>query len=466
MNLQKSLNRFLFTLFLVLASANSFAETKWEVATVFLGRDEDADFQKEVDANILELKNIPASKSLALTIHRETSTTKREKILGILKKAFKDPKAKKMLIIYGHGQGALGLKDMSTYELTDLLSELNIKLDILWMDACFQANIEFLYQIRNHSLYTIASEEAEFMSGLPFESLTELPEYSNSKEAALFVAKRFIESYSTLKKGEQSHYVSVSSATISVIDNSQVKYFADLLKNVSTLINSLTPELQESLARRLTKNFSMDQKELVDLGHLLIELRKINKDPESDKSLTAIIRLLNIESVKKLRSNPRIKINLPEAGALMVFGYNNWQNGFETEYNENPVFSEIVKAVGFIDGPKSNKWPVKSFSGKYSYITPFAPEVHSFDYYFIDSNGKKIVTPFNSFHRTHDIVEDTQGTQNTKKAGSILVYSAYTQRVGTKAERYTGLNITMFNTIPSLDYYELEFNQNVQWLKL
>jgi hypothetical protein len=354
MNLQKSLNRFLFTLFLVLVSANSFAETKWEVATVFLGRDEDADFQKEVDANILELKNIPASKSLALTIHRETSTTKREKILGVLKKAFKDPKAKKMLILYGHGKGALGLKDISTYELIDLLNELNIKLDILWMDACFQANIEFLYQIRKHSQYTIASEEAEFMSGLPFESLSELTDYSNSKEAALFVAKRFIESYSTLKKGEQSHYVTVSSATISVIDNSEIKYFADLLKNVSSLISSLTPELQESLARRLTKNFSMDQKELVDLGHLLIELRKINKDPESDKSLTAIIRLLNIESVKKLRSNPRIKINLPEVGAQMVFGFNNWENGFEAEYNENPVFSEIVKAGKFIDGPQSN----------------------------------------------------------------------------------------------------------------
>jgi hypothetical protein len=41
-----------------------------------------------------------------------------------------------------------------------------------------------------------------------------------------------------------------------------------------------------------------------------------------------------------------------------------------------------------------------------------------------------------------------------------------TQQIGSKAERYTGLNITMPGAVPLMDYFELEFNQLAEWLSL
>jgi Clostripain family len=500
MKIQEKLNNLFLALILCLVSANVMAETKWEVASIFLGSQEDQEFQKDIDQNILEISTLNPSSILNLSIYREMpektysyfpaakpesksslgdllsgnslkeykipgkySLSQRQKLKDVLKKAFQDPQAKKMLVIYGHGDGPLGLKDMRVTELHTLLNELKIKLDIIWFDACFLSNIEFLYQLRNFSSYMIASEEAEFSSGLPFGSLEDLPQFSNSKDAAIMLAKAFIDSYSYVKNGKQKMSVTSSSATISVIDNAEVKNFAQQLVKVLPIIEKLPAKDKESLKARLTRHFSMDNIELIDLGSLLIEVRAFNKDAIADQELTKLIRLLNIESVKKLKTNPRLKISIPAPGAQMVFGFNNWENGFESEYKENDFFSEILKTTKFINGPQQQSWPVKSYNSQSTLLAPFAPQVDSFHYYFIDSTGKRVLTPVNSFVRTFDIVEDSL---EVKKEGSLLVYTAYTQRVGKKAERYTGLSITHFNAAASMDYFELEFNQLTKWLNL
>lgn len=505
MKLQQ-LNKYLLVVLLFLVSAASVAGTKWEVATVFLGEREGQDFQKDVDRNIIELSTLIPSESLKLGLYREmpektysyfphinvpadkeaslgelTSSgelakykipgqytkSSREELLLHLKNSFKDPSSKKMLVLYGHGVGPLGMKDMQVNELTSLLSELNIKIDVLWFDACFLSNIEFLFQLRKFSDYTIASEEAEFTSGLPFEFLSELPTFSKPKEAALFLAKRFIESYSYIKNGRQKKYVSTSSATISVIENSQIEPFTNVLAKVPKIIRQLPANIQASLAKGLAKNKSMDNNELVDLGHLAIKLKQLNKDPEADDTLGTLIRLLNIHSLKKLKTNPRIKIEAPAENAQLIFGFNNWENGAMEEYKDNPVFSSILSAKSFTEGPRGEEWPVRTFHKKSMTISPFAPGINSFDYYFTDASGKAVLSLINSFHRTHDIVEDVQEENEDQKAtGSLLLYTAYTQQVGTKAEKYTGMNISLFNTTPSFDYFEMEFNQKVKWLKL
>ena len=206
----------------------------------------------------------------------------------------------------------------------------------------------------------------------------------------------------------------------------------------------------------------MDERSLIDLGRMLIEIRLLTKDAASDKELTQLIRLLNIESVKKLKSNPRVRILAPEENARMVFGFNNWENGFQNEYNENPLFAGVLAAKTFTDGPNKNKWPVKSFENKSIILTPFAPGISSFDYYFLSANGK-LISEAKSVTRTHDLVESGL----VKKApGAFLVYTAYTQQLGSKAEKYTGVNITLFDTAPSMDYFEMEFNQKTKWLSL
>jgi hypothetical protein len=189
----------------------------------------------------------------------------------------------------------------------------------------------------------------------------------------------------------------------------------------------------------------------------------LSKNQSDDLELTKLIRLLNIESVKKLKTNPRLRITLPAENARMVFGFNNWENGSRNEYLENSFFSEILKTTEFTEGPKKDLWPVKKFTSQSTIFSPFAPGINSFEYYFIDSADKKILTPINSFSRSFDIVEDAQ---QVKIPGAFLVYSAYTQRVGKKAERYTGINITNLNSTPSFDYFELEFNQLVKWQNL
>lgn len=465
-HLKKLSKLFKYSLFLLIfVSANLFAETKWEVATVFLGSRENEDYQQDVDKNLKELQSIKKSPYLSISSFRPKLGTNldREKLKSYLKTAFKDPLSRKMLVMYGHGNGPMGLTDLPTKDFQKLLSESKIKLDIIWLDACFQANLEFLTQLRAASTLTIASEEAEFSAGLPFSSLAELPQFSKIDEAAINLANDFIGSYSYLNEGKQVEAVSRSSATISVFDNREISTFVNLFKKVPKIINSLLPEEQKRLRLKVQKKFSMDKSELVDLGHMLIELRSMNKNTATDKELTELIRLLNIESVKKLKTNSRLKISAPVLNALMVFGFNDWQNGTKEEYLDNPLFSEILKTNLFILGPQKAQWPVKKFENLSTYISPFAPGINSFQYYFLDSTGKKRLTEVENLIRFQDVIELRP---SSRLKGQFLLYTAYTQRVGVKAERYTGLNITLYQTTPSIDYFELDFNQAVNWLKL
>lgn len=464
MKLQKRLSNLFLAIFLLLVSASVLAETKWEVATVFLGARENEEYQADVEANLKEIAQIKTSKFLSVSAYREKeSRPAKAKLLSFLKNSFKDAKSKKALVLYGHGQGPEGLRDMPTQEIKSLLNELKIKLDIIWFDACFLSNIEFLYELRNNSTYSIASEEAEFSSGLPFEALSDLPANDNAEAASMMLAKSFIESYSYLKNGQQRDAVSTSSATISVIDNKELAPFVVAFKKVSAIISKLPASEQSALKSKLQKKFSMDEKSLVDLGSLLIELRLSIKDQAIDQELTKLIRLLNIESVKKLKTNPRIRIEAPAPNAIMVFGFNNWENGHKAEYLDNPLFKDIINTKTFVPGPRDNQWPMKKFENASTTISPFAPGVNSFDYYFLDATGAKLLSEALTITRSLDVVEVAQ----TKKvSGSFLVYSAYTQKVGSKAEKYTGVNIALFNSAPSMDYFELEFNQETGWLKL
>ena len=61
---------FLF-LALFIFAAPTWAATPWEVAVLFLGADESADYQRDIDKNILELARITPNSSLSLSILRE-----------------------------------------------------------------------------------------------------------------------------------------------------------------------------------------------------------------------------------------------------------------------------------------------------------------------------------------------------------------------------------------------------------
>lgn len=458
--LHRQLLNNLFILFLLLISGSAYATgTKWEVAIIFRGEYEDDVFQKDIDQNIQELSKIAPSSNLKIGIYREGNDKKVPGTFSnFLKTFFKDKNSKKATIIYSHGKGADGLKNLSNDELKEALL-LAPHLDFLWFDACFMANIEFLYEMRSISDYTIASEETEFTSGLPFETLDQLPSFSDGKEASLFLAKNFIESYSYIKNGTQRDYVSVSSATISVVENEKLEFLVSPLKEISSFYRDLSDEIKIKLKKTLSLKASMDKKDLIDLGIFLIELRRITST--ADQALTRLIRLLNIEAIKKLKTNPRIHILNPGKNSKLIYGFNNWSNGSKNDFESNDAFRSILKNNGFIAGPRNSDWPYKTIESNNVTVTPFAPGINTFNYYFINSSDGKLLTKALSVSRTHDIVET-----DANSSASPLTYTAYTQQVGTRAERYTGLNISMPESVPSMDYIELEFNQLVQWLHL
>ncbi len=475
--------------------ADVSAGVKWDVAVLFLGKNapsNSAEFQKDIDRNVMELARISNIKDINLSLYREMpqatytyspngtqkiglnsllandagsisiqgqfKKAERKNLQNFLKNAFKSPQSKKILIIYGHGQGSEGLSELPLVEAKKLLNNIGTKLDILWWDSCFMGNTEFLHEVKTVADYTLASQEAEFTSGLPFETINMLPDLDNAKSAALFLAKSFIESYSYLLKGSQRANVSTSSATISIIDNNKWDEVIPLIRASKEIFEKLPDSVQKAILSELKKKYAMENRNLVDLGHLLLLIRKANKDSSDDKTLTSLIRLLSIDSQRKLKTNPRLKITPPVANALLVFGYNNWNNGSEKEYHDS-IFSDLIVADQFVMGPKSQRWPAIVVEKEKLLILPFAPGVKSFDSYWADPKTFKPLSSPQTFVRASDVV--MSATENR-----FVVFSAYTQAMGASAEKYTGLNSTTPKSAPSFEYFESDFNQAVGWLAL
>jgi hypothetical protein len=452
---------YLFIILFSIVSASLFADTNWELAIVFLSNGNDPAYNLDVENNIKEIQKINSSNFLKIKVFKEEGKTDLKKINTFIKSSLSSKSSKKGIILYGHGEGAMGFKNFSTLEFkNDILKSLP-QLDFIWLDACFMSNLEFLFEIKNFSSFTIASEDAEFSSGMPFTTLKDLPLYSDSKKAAQFLASEYINSYSFIKKGNQIDNVLTSSATISVIENSKLLNFVQKFKFVSRLISSLTDEQKNKLQKSILK-YSMDKNDFIDLGHLLINLRTINKDTNIDKNLSSLLRDLNITSVAKTKTNPRIKIDSPSGENLLIYSFNNWKNGSENDYSENSdLYNKIIRPDGFILGPNNQKWPYKKVTGQTKYLTPFAPGVNSFSYYFQNvSNENQKSTVFN-FNRSQDFVEVLSTTQS-----SPLLYFAYTQKVGKLAEKYSGMTIASPFSTMDIDYFDMELNQLVEWLKM
>lgn len=455
------LNSLLITIFLTV-SANSFAGTAWEVSVLFLGKDEDSFFQKDIQENIKEIQKIKPSSELKISVFNETQKHTTKDIEAFIKKSMTQTNSKKALIIYSHGLGSQGLKNYSTLELKTLLSNSKLKFDLLWFDACFMANLEFLFEMRKLSTLSIASEDSEFSSGLPFESLEKLPNYSTTKEAAIMLGQDFISSYSYLKNGKQKENVEASASTITVIENKNLDSIATDLLNIKVIYTKLPVNVQNDILKKMQKNFSMDNPDLMDLGHFLIELRSKINNKNDDATITALIRKLNIDSIKSLKTNPRIKIKNPiESEVLMVYGLNNWSRGDEKDYKENgEILNTLLKPDGFIEGKKGKMWPYKKIK-KEVLLTPFAPNINTFNYFFLSVDGQKVIENPKSIDRTLDAIWN-----ESKNPASPILGFGYTQEIGKSAERYTGLNIMRPNSIPDMDYAELEFFSIVEWLTL
>jgi len=455
-------NKFLLILFSIILNVSSIqAHIQWDVVAIFLGKNEDQNFQKDINENIAELKKVN-SPSVNISILVETDKTTNKSLNQYIQKSFARKNSKKLLIIYSHGEGVEGLKNYPTETLKKEVLKDIPKLDLLWLDACFMANIEFLHQVKGLSDYTLASEDAEFSSGMPFESLNEISKYNTTEEAAKFLAQSFLHSYSYTLKGSQRLNVHESSATISLIENSKLDFFVKKLAVSKKVFSQLAVNEQKQMTNFLSKSYTMDKKELVDLGHLLIQLRSKNKNQDLDNQLTELIRMLNISSIKSLKSNPRVKIMNPTSESIVVFGYNNWRAGSKNDYTaKDSIFMKGIKPDGYIQGPNGDEWPYFKLISKSKIVHPFIPSIDEFNYYILDTNIKMILQKNVSIKRSIDLFEKV-----TEEPSKLIKYFGYTQKVGKNAEKYSGINITNLDSVPSFDYFESEFNQLTKWLSL
>lgn len=488
--------RILFYL-LLFVSFQAPAST-WEVGVLFLGKSENELFQKDVDRNILELAKIIPRADLSLSIYREFNhENKFLKLSGdrsrtyvqlndllfekkfpqvriygehleshstlsllkdhsqlkiVMSKMFASTNSQKMLVIFGHGSGARGFKYASTIELAENFKlGLIPRLSILWADACYMANIEFLYQIRDAADWFIGSQESEFSSGMPFDTLDQLPGYSSVEVASVDLARRFIESYSFVQKGQQVSNVEKSATTVSVIHLKKMDWLVHQIGQLVNELKKLTQHEREKITDGLRKKWAMEDSRLIDLGGLVLESRNyIRQQNEAWPP---------VDIQKKLTSpTSRVKLIAPNENDLLVYGFNNWQWGDEKSFRLDKV-DERLKPQRFITGQGQSKWPSRSVR-TFVWVKPFAPGLNEFNYYFVNPQTLEPTSGKFSIVRADDWSEYLEKDHN-----SPLRYHAHTEGKGDISRKYMGLNISMPFESPSfIDYYLLDFQKEFHYL--
>lgn len=494
---------------LVILEPFTFAySANWEVAVIFLGSEEPDSFQKDIDQNILELARTSPNSKFKLSILRDFSHDAIEYVLNqdtiqsltswdslfyappvagvqipgtiskylksnnsksfldqsdylkiFLHKAFSIINSKRLLVIYGHGEAYSGLRQKKLIELQSVFqnylpSRTNRKpLDILYFDSCFMGSIEAIYQFRNTADFMITSQDAEFSAGSPFDVFSDFEDGPEDvKSAALNLAERFVESYSFTKEGSQRNSIEKSSATINVIDTSKLEPLVQKLKVFST---SFSDKQIFKTARNFSTKIAMDKPELVDLGQLVKKLSQLSNLKNISKE---IINLLELNQAGRLQTNPRLKIQPESSDSVLTFGYNNWTRGHKEDEFLLSLLPKNLNPTSFITGADSKLWPARKIK-KRIYISPFIPGIQIFNYSILDGITQKTLLFSQNFKRT----KDYYSFRSTEVSNPIL-FSAYTQSIGSQAEKYTGLNISDPSIgIPTLDYLQNDFYKETHW---
>lgn len=502
---------FLFATTLLVSAAPSRAGdgsttgAPWEVAIVFVGNGESAEFQADVDKNILELAKTEPGANLRLSIMREFDDRRTEAYFGngrsldvwdplfskvplagvkvpgvvrssavknalfeeektlrdFLSKAFRQPSARRLLVIYGHGQGFRGLRGVPLLKLESKLANVLPKrrqgkpLDLLWFDSCFMASLEVFVQLQNLTSYFIASQDAEFSSGMPFDTLSELGDegMDDPARAAVHLAYRHVESYSFIKEGSQRSSVETSSATVAVIDSEKIGNLIDPLQALSKKMKGR--ELVD-LVRSSARSQMIDAS-FVDLGKWAKDMRLRERSPEGAAALKRLNDILETSRAMSVQKSPRIYLKAPRPSAVLVFGYDGWSRGFEGDEEIIARLPAPLNPQKFIAGFNGRSWPSRAVK-KRLIVQPFLPGNDRFDVIWSDDKGGRIGGT-EQFSRTRDFAYIA-----AQKDENPILFSAHTWSAGTTSDRYTGLNIAdPSQGLPTMDYLETELQKKTGW---
>lgn len=517
--LLKYFNKFIFSLILIFGSLQIGAEVKspWEVAIIFLGASEkNPEFLKDIDDNILELARLNTNKvklsilrdleDRSVLFHHDVNSTqltawdslffkvpqinqtdfsvsvsgdfqvqlKKEKMsilqnTDLLKKflsnSFKDPLAKRVLIIYGHGKSYEGLEDVDLPTLRFTLKDALPKraddrsLDLLWLNSCFMASIEPVSELQYLSNYFMGSQEAEFTKGSPLETLQYINADNSFEENIKLLAAEYIKSYSGKVDGRTLDAAYKESATISVIDNKRLPNFLDKIANLTNSIRYYSEEERKSIKSIIPK-IKMENFDLIDLGSLLLNLRDNPLFDRVQSEVNDLIDYLELDNNLKEKTQPRIVVTPPKGkSALLLFGYDAWSKGDEAdEYNLGKLRPPLKNINSFQKGWDQKKWPTILIDGA-TEIAPFAIGHFSFHYYFVDtvtferiSDDKSLIT-----------LKDYFIFENSNTSNPILLHG-HTRSSGGQSDIYTGLSIVdPITGSLGFDYSDLAFDFKTNW---
>lgn len=476
---------------LLLLALPAQASTSWEVAVLFLGSQEAPEYQADIDENILELARVIPGDSLRISLLREFSDRRvtyfpdpkstrlnswdplfhRVPAPGIqvpgemhaaplsgksilddetalrrfFASAFRKTGSQRLLLIYAHGEGheGLRLKPLVPF-VQSIQSSLPARngqpLDLLWLNSCFMASVEAVWELAPISRWVLASQDAEFSAGAPFDVLNAIENKSPS-EAGQILGFRYLESYSFLKKGSQRRSVFESAATISLVDTKSLLKLGPKLKRAAAQAKSASSAIEKKIRRA-----GMAKDGLVDLGHTAHSIGA------TDLSLT-----LETNAAGKRHTSPRIYIPVPTPGARLVFGYENWTRGFRGD--EESLEKLPVTRQGFYQrGPKGKDWPFRTGERRHQ-LAPFSPGLNLFNFFFAAPSSDKAISGESFFQRTRDVF-----TFQAEAPENPVVFSGHTEGKGAAGERYTGLNVwDPTQSTPSTDYLDLKFFQATGW---
>jgi hypothetical protein len=507
--------------FLLLSPHSALAV--WEVAVIFLGADQPATFQEDIDRNLMELFRLNPNENFKLGILRDftdhtssyvvemgSSTLSKWNPLfhnvpvegfelpgvidtrlkthpnssalthpiqtkDFLSNIFQDPNAKRVLILYGHGHAFDGFEKLNLIEFRSFLESSIPKreghpLDLLWMDSCFMGSIEVVTELRKISPYFLGVEDAEFSAGAPFEQLDDLKEDPKDVEAvAIGFAERVVESYSFVKKGAQRNAVYSSAAVISLIDT---RLLNPVLSELSSFINvvkkfpgrSFTQKQLSLLRRKDQKREMVGRSDIVDLGAFMKYVKNHKKafGAELSKIANSILKKLGISNSEKLsKIAPRVHVQPPKEDSLMVFGFQAWTKGYEGDTDTINKLPKALTPTHYVVGPHGKKWPARLVHKKLV-VSPYSPGLNFFGFFFSDPVNSERLSKTKNFERISEFSDFyTKQAIDTKNPIRFL---GYTQGVGNFTERYTGLGILdPSKGETGLDYVDSAFNEITNW---
>lgn len=511
MNLKNKIYHFFVFLGFLLIASGAHALEALEVTTVFFNNDNSVEFHQDIDQNILELSRNDITKELSITLFRElpeydylyrpegkgagvianhlfsTPYLKPDfKVPGtfskmgvgalersgalekILRSGFKNPHSLKVLFLYGHGVGATGFKDKDISLIKNEILQFiqnndGQKIDLIVYDSCFLGNLEFLYEMRELSTYSMASSESEFSQGQPFEVLDSLlVSIQNSSTKQMAIKKvaadlliKFLSSYSTIEKGKNANMVDTSSAVFALFDNSKFESLIADLKKLRKELSKLSLEKQNHLNKKWQK-YAMDDQKLIDLGGFLkvLCLEDQNKENKEIAVLAKnLLNTLNITESDFKSVSPAIQMRSPKPNeALALISVNN---------KSGEALNKLLPTLKNIQTtPFTREGEVAVKVNKVLRIAPFLPHIQSVEIRFIDPKTGKTLGLEKSIKRTKDL------KIHENKMTSPIQFFGFTESQKTIEKRYSGLNISHpFKPMPNFDYMNLEFQSKTQWLK-